>query len=157
MMQRVQVSPKQVFVNLNESLLLNCKLMSSPLAIFQWTKNDLKLKDSSRTRMLAFFFEYDNNSLYITKLLLFDHAIFKCIVSNRYVKSYDDAKVAKVILGYIVIASLQLAFNPNQENSLANIAIIDLKRFNYSWIDQEEMVEQGPGIIRGSGSAILQI
>ncbi|VDO35905.1 unnamed protein product, partial [Brugia timori] len=49
----VQVSPKQVFVNLNDSLMLSCQLMSNPLtAIVQWTKNDLKLKDSSRTQVL---------------------------------------------------------------------------------------------------------
>ncbi|KAL3989826.1 Immunoglobulin I-set domain family protein [Acanthocheilonema viteae] len=164
---RVQVSPKQVFVNLNESLILNCKLLPNPLtAVVQWTKNDVKLTDSNRTRMLV------NNSLHITKLLLSDRAIFKCIASNRYGKSYDDVQVIvkslagvinkvkgivngrrlkrettlitvkpkmeanvitmnsifreqgvieEIMLGYMMMAFPQLAFNANQKNSLASV------------------------------------
>ncbi|VDM20028.1 unnamed protein product [Wuchereria bancrofti] len=177
---RVQVSPKQVFVNFNESLMLSCQLMSSPLtAIVQWTKNDLKLKDSSRTRMLA------NNSLYITKLLLSDRAIFKCIASNRYGKSYDDVQVivktgltgvinkvngivngrrikretvlinvkpkmegtlAKIILGYIVIASPQLAFNPNQENSLVNVEFHRVIDYRFESGETIRVYQKGFGI-----------
>ncbi|VIO88235.1 Uncharacterized protein BM_BM11652 [Brugia malayi] len=191
----VQVSPKQVFVNLNDSLMLSCQLMSNPLtAIVQWTKNDLKLKDSSRTQVLA------NNSLYITKLLLSDRAIFKCIASNRYGKSYDDVQVivktgltgvvnkvkgivngrrikretvlinikpkmegnmvsvkansifseqgavAKIILGYIVIASPQLAFNPNQENSLVNVEFHRVIDYRFESGEMIRVYQKGFGI-----------
>ncbi|CAG9531888.1 unnamed protein product [Cercopithifilaria johnstoni] len=190
---RVQVSPKQVFVNLDESLILNCKLMSNPLtAIVQWTKNDVKLNDSSRTRMLA------NNSLHIMKLLSSDRAVFKCIASNRYGKSYDDVKVivrtglagvvnkvkgivnnrrlkretvlisvkpkmeanliamnnifgkqgaiAETLLGYMTVALPQLAFNPNQENSLASVQFYRVVDYRFESGEMMRVYQKGFGL-----------
>uniref|UniRef100_A0A915PUW8 Hemicentin-1 n=1 Tax=Setaria digitata TaxID=48799 RepID=A0A915PUW8_9BILA len=152
-----EVSPKQIMVNLGEPLILDCKSASNLTAVVQWTKNDA------------------NNSLHITQLLLSDRAVFKCVASNQYGKSYDDAKVivktglvgvinkikgvvnshklkretvlmsiqpkmngnmitvnmngmfgrqgavGKTLLGYMITASPQLAFNPEQENSFASV------------------------------------
>uniref|UniRef100_A0A0R3RPP0 Hemicentin-1 n=1 Tax=Elaeophora elaphi TaxID=1147741 RepID=A0A0R3RPP0_9BILA len=192
---RVQTSPKQVFVNVNEALLLNCQVMSSPLTtMVQWTRNDVKLKDNSRTRILA------NNSLHITKLLLSDRAVFKCIASNRYGKSYDDVKVivrtslagvinkvkgiingqrlkretalvsvkpkmvanivtmnansifgeqgalAETLLGYMVVASPQLAFNPSQENSLANVEFHRITDYRFESGERMRVYQKGFGL-----------
>ncbi|EJW82258.1 hypothetical protein WUBG_06833 [Wuchereria bancrofti] len=126
-----------------------------------------------------------NNSLYITKLLLSDRAIFKCIASNRYGKSYDDVQVivktgltgvinkvngivngrrikretvlinvkpkmegtlAKIILGYIVIASPQLAFNPNQENSLVNVEFHRVIDYRFESGETIRVYQKGFGI-----------
>ncbi|EFO26419.1 hypothetical protein LOAG_02064 [Loa loa] len=192
---RVQVSPKQVFVNLNESVILSCKLMSNPLTtMVQWTRNDVKLVNSSRTRVLA------NNSLHITKLLPSDRAIFKCVASNRYGKSYDDVKVivrtglagvinkvkgvvdgrrlrretvlvsvkpemeanvvslnvngifndqgvtAETVLGYMVVASPQLAFNPNQENSLASVEFHRVIDYRFESGETMRVYQKGLGL-----------
>lgn len=95
---RVQVSPKQVYVNLNESLILNCKLMSNPLtAIVQWTKNDVKLKDSNRTRMLVSFLIYLLKYLNETKGIFKDNfSIFRLSVVIGNNKSNVILKVTKI-------------------------------------------------------------
>ncbi|KAM3729101.1 Hemicentin-2 [Dirofilaria immitis] len=190
----VLVSPKQVIVNLHESLILNCKLLSNPLTTtVQWTKNDAKLKDSNRTRVLA------NNSLHITEVLPSDRAIFKCIGSNRYGKSYDDVEVivrslagainkikgivnnrrikretvlinikpkieanvitvntndifskqgttAETLLGYMITASPQLAFNPNQKNSLASVKFNRIIDYRFENSETMRVYQKGIGL-----------
>ncbi|VDK82636.1 unnamed protein product [Litomosoides sigmodontis] len=191
---RVHVSPKQLFVNVGESLILNCKLTTSNslTTAIQWTKNDMKLMDSNRTRMLS------NNSLHITKLLPSDRAVFKCIASNRYGKSYDDVKVivgthlagviskvrgnvngrklkrkmviisvkpemeanvitmnsifreqgrtTEALLGYMTIASPQLAFNPNQENSFASVKFHRLIDYHFESGEMIRAYQKGFGL-----------
>ncbi|VDN03058.1 unnamed protein product [Thelazia callipaeda] len=179
----VHVSPKQILANLNESLTLNCITNFDPLTTsIHWTKNDGKVKNDERIRILI------NNSLHISKLLLSDRAIFKCIASNRYGKSFDDVKVivrdgpldvinkiegtvngkrikreavmmsvdpqlefnvvtvntksffnnegspessADTLLSYMLAASPQLAFNPWQKKSLAEMEFHRITNYHF--------------------------
>ncbi|VDO37090.1 unnamed protein product, partial [Brugia timori] len=62
------------------------------------------------------------------------------------IKPKMEGAVAKIILGYIVIASPQLAFNPNQENSLVNVEFHRVIDYRFESGEMIRVYQKGFGI-----------